>query len=201
MPPLMEYLVSMLSVLRCGEAFLPLDPSWPKQRLFSIIVLANVDLIITCRTPFGYKLDSNWLEQSCNRNSLWFSIGGEFVTVSDGGECRRESEKEDERLFCYVMYSSGSTGKPKGVCGTEQGLWNRFLWMQELYPLNGEEVLLFKTAISFVDHFQAFLNAILTGFALVIPPFNQLKQNVFSIVDFLQFWRCSLGFSRWEDCA
>ncbi|XP_062015768.1 putative acyl-activating enzyme 19 isoform X1 [Rosa rugosa] len=155
--------------------------------------MSTIDLIITCKTPFGYKLDSNWLEQSCNRNSLWFSISGEFVTVSGGGECRRESEKEDERLFCYVMYSSGSTGKPKGVCGTEQGLWNRFLWMQELYPLNGEEVLLFKTAISFVDHFQEFLNAILTGSALVIPPFNQLKQNVFFIVDFLQSWLLEMG--------
>ncbi|PRQ56503.1 putative L-aminoadipate-semialdehyde dehydrogenase transcription factor WD40-like family [Rosa chinensis] len=184
MPPSVEYIVSVLSILRCGEAFLPLDPSWPKQRLLSVVASANVDLIITCTTPFGYELDSNWLEKNINRSFLRFSMGGgECVTESDGEQ--RKSEKE--RLFCYVMYTSGSMGKPKGVCGTEQGLWNRFRWMQELYPLNGEEVLLFKTAISFVDHLQEFLSAILTGSTLVIPPFNQLKQNVFSVLDFLQF--------------
>lgn len=188
MPPSVEYIVSVVSVLRCGQAFLPLDPSWPKQRLLSVIASANVDLIITCTTPFGYELDSNWLEKNSNRSFLWFSMGGESVSVSDGGAlglgCNCHSEKE--RLFCYVMYTSGSTGKPKGVCGTEQGLLNRFLWMQELYPLNGEGFLLFKTAISFIDHLQEFLSAILTGSTLVIPPFNHVKQNVFYLLDFLQ---------------
>lgn len=58
--------------------------------------------------------------------------------------------------------------------------------MQELYPLQGEEILLFKTSISFVDHLQEFLGAILTACTLVIPPYNELKDNVFSVVDFLQ---------------
>lgn len=58
--------------------------------------------------------------------------------------------------------------------------------MQELYPMQGEELLLFKTSISFVDHLQEFLAAILTTCTLVIPPFNELKENLFSVVDFLQ---------------
>ncbi|KAL0346453.1 UNVERIFIED_CONTAM: putative acyl-activating enzyme 19, partial [Sesamum calycinum] len=55
-----------------------------------------------------------------------------------------------------------SSGNPKGVCGTEIGLLNRFLWMQEAYPLHEGDVVLFKTAISFVDHMQEFLGAVLT---------------------------------------
>lgn len=66
------------------------------------------------------------------------------------------------------------------------GLLNRFLWMQELFPLCGEEILLFKTSISFVDHLQEFISAILTCMPLVIPPFEELKANSFYIVDFLQ---------------
>lgn len=62
------------------------------------------------------------------------------------------------------------------------------MWMQELYPLSGEDVLLFKTSISFIDHLQEFLSAVLTACTLVIPPFNVLKQNVFSIVDFMQVY-------------
>lgn len=66
------------------------------------------------------------------------------------------------------------------------GLINRFIWMQELYPLHGEDLLLFKTSISFVDHLQEFLGAILTACTLVIPPYEDLKENVFSVIDFLQ---------------
>lgn len=66
------------------------------------------------------------------------------------------------------------------------GLLNRFLWMQEFYHLLGEEILLFKTSISFVDHLQEFLGAILSACTLVIPPFNELKQNPFHVIDYLK---------------
>ncbi|KAM2264105.1 hypothetical protein EV1_039797 [Malus domestica] len=192
MPPSAEYIVSVLSVLRCGEAFLPLDPSWPKQRLLSVISSADVDLIVACKTPFGFESDSNWLPETCKRSVLWFSMEevGECRNGVIDWACKCESGGK-ERLWCYLMYTSGSTGKPKGVCGTEGGLLNRFRWMQELYPLFGDEVLLFKTGISFVDHLQEFLSSILTGCTLVIPPFDHLKRNVFSILDFLQAYSVS----------
>lgn len=58
--------------------------------------------------------------------------------------------------------------------------------MQELYPLHGAENLLFKTSISFIDHLQEFLSAGLTACTLVIPPLSELRQNILSIIDFLQ---------------
>ncbi|XVE62376.1 hypothetical protein DITRI_Ditri06bG0113500 [Diplodiscus trichospermus] len=61
--------------------------------------------------------------------------------------------------------------------------------MQELYPMHREELLLFKTPISFVDHLQEFLVASLTACTLVVPPFTVLRQNVFSIIDLLQAYR------------
>uniref|UniRef100_A0ACD5ZIQ7 Uncharacterized protein n=1 Tax=Avena sativa TaxID=4498 RepID=A0ACD5ZIQ7_AVESA len=81
-------------------------------------------------------------------------------------------ERERPREFCYVMFTSGSTGRPKGVCGTEKGLLNRFLWMQRRNPLCSDDVLLFKTSVSFVDHLQEFLSAVLTSTTLVIPPID-----------------------------
>ncbi|XP_062101155.1 putative acyl-activating enzyme 19 isoform X2 [Humulus lupulus] len=184
-PPSAEYVASVLAVLRCGEAFLPLDPSWPKARVLSAMASSNVDLVIASKSPFGFESGSNWLAESATCPVLWFSL------EEDGGGGDPQGlawpcENGRLRQFCYVMYTSGSTGKPKGVCGTEQGLLNRFLWMQELYPLNGDETLLFKTSISFVDHLQEFFSALLTACTLVIPPFNQLKANLFSIIDFIQ---------------
>ena len=58
--------------------------------------------------------------------------------------------------------------------------------MQGMYPLEGQDLLLFKSSISFVDHLQEFLSTILTASVLVIPPFCEMKDNVYSLIDFLQ---------------
>ncbi|KAJ4836983.1 hypothetical protein Tsubulata_011272 [Turnera subulata] len=179
MPPSVEYIVSVLSVLRCGHAFLPLDPSWPTHRVLSLLHSSTPDLIIASPSlPLGF---------GCPCPVLPFSMEEAGCRGGDGGGVSVwPCEREPKRSFCYLMYTSGSTGNPKAVCGTELGLLNRFLWMQDSYPLRGEEVLLFKTAISFVDHLQEFLAAMLAACTLVIPPFHKLKASPFAVIHFLQ---------------
>lgn len=125
MPPSVEYIVAVLSVLRCGEAFLPLDPFWPKGRILSIVSSSKVDLIIESQSSFGKsdldQLDeSHWLVHSSSCPILNFSMEENLQ------ECPTDlawpCANEKQRSFCYLMYTSGSTGKPKGVCGTEQGI-------------------------------------------------------------------------------
>ncbi|KAG0491982.1 hypothetical protein HPP92_005380 [Vanilla planifolia] len=64
-----------------------------------------------------------------------------------------------------------------------KGLVNRYYWMQNQYPISPEDVLLFKTSISFVDHIQEFLGAILAGALLIIPPYKELNSGnaIFSL--------------------
>uniref|UniRef100_A0A2P2KNT7 AMP dependent ligase n=1 Tax=Rhizophora mucronata TaxID=61149 RepID=A0A2P2KNT7_RHIMU len=186
MPPSVEYIVSVLSVLRCGEAFLPLDPLWPKDRILSVVSSANVDLIVTFEPSFYDVEKSGWLVEFGSCPVLSLSMKEIMEGCSSPLQLYWPCEKEQKRLFCYVLYTSGSTGEPKGVCGTEQGLLNRFMWMQELYPMHEGEILLFKTSISFIDHLQEFLGAMLGACTLVIPPFNELRKDPFSIVNFLQ---------------
>ncbi|KFK29611.1 hypothetical protein AALP_AA7G156500 [Arabis alpina] len=186
MPPSVEYIITVLSVLRSGQAFLPLDPSWPRERVLSIISSSNVALLIASPLP-----TSHWLLQNVLCPLLFFSINQTLIADTAPSNSLWPCHKHTQRQFCYVMYTSGSTGKPKGVCGTEQGLLNRFLWMQELYPVVGEQQLAFKTSVGFIDHLQEFLGAILNSTTLVIPPFTLLKENMTSIIDFLEAYSIS----------
>ncbi|KAA0039622.1 putative acyl-activating enzyme 19 isoform X1 [Cucumis melo var. makuwa] len=192
MPPSVEYIISVLSVLRCGGAFMPLDPAWPKRRILSVVSSSKIDLIIYSGSSFcedGYHVTEGfrWLEEISGYSTLCFTMEESSVREHNSAvDLVFPCEDEKARLFCYVMYTSGSTGKPKGICGTEQGLLNRFQWMQENFPSSREELLLFKTSISFIDHIQEFLSAILTSSVLVIPPMKELKENLCSVVNFIQ---------------
>ncbi|KAK6919855.1 AMP-binding enzyme, C-terminal domain [Dillenia turbinata] len=191
MVPCMEYIITVLSILRCGEAFLPLDPSWPKERILSIISSSGVDLIIVNQTSsesggFYQLKDSNWLLNCCSCSLLCISRYNGHEYSGSGSGLVWPCENVRQRLFCYLMYTSGSTGMPKGILGTEKGLLNRFIWMKEFYPLEREELLMFKTSISFIDHLQEFLGPVLSTCVLVIPPFDELRENIFSMVHILQ---------------
>lgn len=126
MEPSVEYIVAVLSVLRCGEAFIPLDPLWPKERISSIVSSSNASLIIRCKSSF----DGNGCYEPCKSHGLvdCSSLPEVFMSMKEDlqqefGSSSLEwpCESEKSRSFCYLMYTSGSTGKPKGVCGTEIG--------------------------------------------------------------------------------
>lgn len=124
MEPSVEYIVSVLSVLRCGEAIMPLDPSWPNERILSVIASSKADLIVGYESSVDrtcHQLDKlRWLIQKGSCPVFYMSIEDFICKISDsllGWPC----ESERLRSFCYLMYTSGSTGKPKGVCGTEVG--------------------------------------------------------------------------------
>ncbi|CAA6669612.1 unnamed protein product [Spirodela intermedia] len=190
--PSVEYVIAILSILRCGEAFLPLDPLWPQERLLYVAACSRTDLIITCSisSQGGISVQNSktvWVQDRNEFSVLYFSMGS-TLPKNGPSELDWPCKAKSPRLYCYLMYTSGSTGKPKGVCGTEEGLINRFSWMQQFFPLCSGEILLFKTPISFVDHLQEILTAVLSCAPLIIPPFDDLKVYPFYLVDILKVY-------------
>lgn len=126
MEPSVEYIVAVLSVLRCGEAFMPLDPTWPEARILALISYSKADLVIgtdmSIEENSCHKLDSSkWLVDGGRCPVLSFSLKETIKEQSHPLVFGWPCESESLRSFCYLMYTSGSTGKPKGVCGTEIG--------------------------------------------------------------------------------
>ena len=135
MVPSVEYIISVLSVLRCGEGFMPLDPSWPKERVLSVVSSSSANLILCGSTSF----DGNYSRYIDKYHWLVDGSGCPILTISTQTNLKKHAASScanmpypcgNKRLrpFCYLMYTSGSTGKPKGVCGTEQGEQNLKLY-------------------------------------------------------------------------
>ena len=134
-----EMLLGVLSVLKAGAAYVPLDPEFPRERITAVIEDAHPSVLLSqegVASRLGLTgarivlLDSAWPEVM--RESDRTPAGG--MTPSD---------------LAYVIYTSGSTGKPKGVEVPHRGVVNLLCSMASRPGLAAEDVLLAVTTLAF----------------------------------------------------
>jgi natural product biosynthesis luciferase-like monooxygenase protein len=117
--------LAVLGVLKAGAAYLPLDPTYPRERLELMVADSGARLLITeeglaARTP-----------EALPRHQA------EVVTLGAGGaflEAYPETPPEvpaASHHLAYVIYTSGSTGKPKGVMVEHRNAVSFFTGMDE----------------------------------------------------------------------
>jgi len=136
-----DLVVALLGVLKAGGAFLPLDPAQPPQRMAAI--LADVPDAPVCVTHDRHleRLSPGFTGHRLCLDSPSVPSGQDATAAPAAGTTSAN--------LVYVIHTSGSTGTPKGALNTHAGLRNRLLWMQDAYPLTGDDRVLHKTPMSF----------------------------------------------------
>ena len=122
-----EMVVTLLGILKAGGAYLPLDASYPAERLRYMLADSEAKLLLT-ETKSGELFGES-------QGALYVDRLAEQMT----GESRERMQTavEGDQL-AYVIYTSGSTGQPKGVMVTQRGLVNYLHWATQAYGLSGE---------------------------------------------------------------
>lgn len=114
------FIVSLLAVMRCGAAYIPMDPEYPADRIAYILNDSEGRFVITTADKMadyrGRALDIEELTAAAASRQ-----GATPVSV----------DKDD---LAYLIYTSGSTGKPKGVMIRHEGA-THFLMAHEDNPL------------------------------------------------------------------
>ncbi len=157
-------IVGLLAIIKAGGAYLPLDPSYPDDRLSLMVSDADVGIILT-----SSDVDDFPATQAEMIDILRFDANAH---PSDSPPIQT---KPDDPL--YVTFTSGSTGRPNGVLGTHRGAINRFNWAWESYPFAEGEVCCQKTSLNFVDHLSETWAPLLKGHALVVVPDEVVKDG------------------------
>ena len=121
--------VAALAVLKAGGAYLPLDPSYPSDRLAFILDDARPAVVIT-QSQFASKAGGR-SPQVIDLDSVGLKIWG--------GSQGRPSANLTPSSLAYVIYTSGSTGQPKGVQVTHSGLSNLIAWHVDTFGVTAAD--------------------------------------------------------------
>ena len=157
-----EMIIGMLGILKAGGAYLPLDPTYPTERIEFMLSDSQVNILLTTKktksqlpqlpTQIIY-LDADELaqESSVNPNSK--------LTVNN---------------LAYLIYTSGSTGTPKGVLVTHEGLVNLTQDKIRACQVKANSRILQFFSLSFDASIPEIVMALGSGAALYLETKNNL---------------------------
>ena len=148
----LEMIISILGILKSGAAYLPLDPSYPKERLAFLLQDAHPSVVITQRS-FTHLLPQ------CSQPLYLID---EDLRREQGEQKTKPAVLTLPDNLAYVLYTSGTTGTPKGVLISHRGVVGLVTTLRETYLIQpGYRVLQFGSLnfdISVADIFSALCN-------------------------------------------
>ncbi|MBC1236345.1 MULTISPECIES: non-ribosomal peptide synthetase [Nostoc] len=167
----LSMVIGLLAILKAGGAYIPLDPSYPHERLAFILKDAQVPVLLT-QASLVEEMPQHKAKVVClDRN--WQKNTYEKPYQRDEDAARAPNVQQSKENLCsdltpdnvvYVIYTSGSTGKPKGVQITHSALSNFLYSMRQRPGLTQEDTLLAVTTYSFdIAALEIFLPIIVGG--------------------------------------
>ena len=145
LPRTPSLIVAVIAVHQAGGAYLPLDPSYPSERLRYIVADSAIPVILTTADFVALFADS----------------GAQVLQDIESADVEIESAEPtppQPHDRAYVLYTSGSTGRPKPVGIEHRSLVNLVCWGRSM--LSDQEIrgLLFSTSLNFdIAAFEIFV--------------------------------------------
>ncbi|HSD64458.1 MAG TPA: amino acid adenylation domain-containing protein, partial [Ignavibacteriaceae bacterium] len=154
-----DLIVGLLAILKAGGAYLPIDLSYPQERLKFMLEDTKASLILT-------------------QNSLAHLIPeteAKIIYLDKFDYTSENSTNPDIKLngndLAYVIYTSGSTGKPNGVMVTHHNVVRLFESTRQWFNFNENDIWTFFHSYAFDFSVWEIWGALLHGGRVVVVPY------------------------------
>ena len=136
----LEMVISVLGILKSGCTYLPMDPSFPDDRIKYMYEDSGAKVLIS----------QSSLEEKFRHfpNTKIVLTDKDKEKISKSGS-KKPAIKISKQSLAYMIYTSGSTGKPKGVKVHHQAVVNFLNSMSKKPGFSKKERLLAVTTLSF----------------------------------------------------
>lgn len=163
--------VAQLAIMRAGACFVPIDHTYPEERIRFIIDDTRFSVLVT-DPALKSALPAAGARTVVLDSSLMDKPKAPETPALDKPECA-----------AYIMYTSGSTGKPKGVVVPQRAIV-RLVRNQNYAPFGPEAVITQLSNVSFDASTFELWGALLNGGKLVLQP--QAKPSMREITDTIE---------------
>ena len=164
-----DMIASVLAVLKAGAGYVPLDPSFPVQRLS---FMANdawlAALVVDDAAP-------DWFAESGAVLSL--ARNAQEIDAQPETRLPRDERSATPGSIAYVIYTSGSTGTPKGVQVPHRTTSNLLTSMQRVPGIDRDDRLVAVTTLSFDIAFVELMLPLCAGAEVVIANHDQVRDG------------------------
>ena len=157
-----DMIVGVLGILKAGGAYLPLDPTYPPERLHYMLEDAQVPILLTHSSlSLAPLIKGGWGDQQS------------FIYINQNSNITQQplhnpTSNLTPNNLAYIIYTSGSTGKPKGVQIEHKGLTNLIHAQKSTFNLQPTARVLQFASLSFDASIFEIVMALATGGTLYL---------------------------------
>lgn len=116
------FIISVLGILKSGAYYIPIDASYPSERVEFILEDSGCDILV-----------SNLKFKNTYSSSKISVLDPSLVTIYESEKKIKFVERVNNNDLAYCIYTSGSTGNPKGCLITHSNLLNYIQWANDFY--------------------------------------------------------------------
>ncbi|MTJ18481.1 MULTISPECIES: non-ribosomal peptide synthetase [unclassified Dolichospermum] len=171
----LEMIIGMLGILKAGAAYLPLDPTYPKERLSFMLSDSQVQVLLT---------QQKFVKSFADSGAKTVCLDQDWELITRQNQENPTSDVTAENL-AYVIYTSGSTGTPKGVMIQHRGVCNLAQAQVKLFGVNQNSRVLQFASFSFDASVSEIVMALCSGASLYLGNQDSLRPGI----DLIRFLR------------
>lgn len=153
-----QQIVAAVSIIRAGNAYLPIDRSLPHDRAKLLLAQSGARTILVDDSDVPHVQAPGLTTYNIN----------ELLEVEDQSPLK-EAEADPESL-AYVIYTSGSTGIPKGVAIPHRAAANTIRDILQRFGFTDKDRVLGLSSLSFDLSVFDIFGSFSCGASLVLPP-------------------------------
>jgi len=156
-----DLIVAMVAILKAGGAYLPIDLSYPSERVAFMLSDSEAPVVITdSRTARNLSQTTAAVIRMDEDETAWAALSSE----------NPDSNVTPNNL-AYSIFTSGSTGKPKGVLITHANVSRLFDSTQQWFHFGEKDTWTFFHSSAFDFSVWEIWGALIYGGRLIIVPF------------------------------
>ena len=164
-------MIAILGIIKAGGVYIPIDTSYPKQRIDYILASAQVHIVIT-----ETYLSNKFIDYQDDIIYLDDKTSNCYQAISQSSDNNLPLQT-DENDMLYIIFTSGSTGKPKGTIITHKGEINLLEWYLRTFNFSPASIHLVVSSLGFDLTQKNLFAPLLSGGTLILPTLKHYDSN------------------------